>query len=63
MVGLTEIEGQLFDLEQNLHHYSMLQILHFLKKVEQKIQDYTPILKKQLNNLKKLRHVDTLNAA
>ncbi len=63
MVGLTEIEGQLFDLEQNLHHYSMPQVFHFLKKVEQKIQDYTPILKKQLKNLKRLKYVDALNAA
>ena len=52
MVGLTQIEKQLTDLERNVFNYSQHKISEILKNMDVKIANFKPILEKELEKLK-----------
>jgi DNA-binding response OmpR family regulator len=52
MVGLTQIEKQLTDLERNIFNYSQHKISEILKNMDVKIANFKPILEKELEKLK-----------
>jgi CheY-like chemotaxis protein/HPt (histidine-containing phosphotransfer) domain-containing protein len=51
MVGLTQIEKQLTDLERNIFNYSQHKISEILKNMDVKITHFKPILKRELERL------------
>jgi CheY-like chemotaxis protein/two-component sensor histidine kinase/HPt (histidine-containing phosphotransfer) domain-containing protein len=52
MVGLTQIEKQLTDLERNIYNYSQHKISEILKNMDVKITHFKPILNRELERLK-----------
>jgi DNA-binding response OmpR family regulator/two-component sensor histidine kinase len=60
MVGLTQIEKQLTDLERNIYNYSKHKISEILKNMDVKITHFKPILNRELE---KLKAADMLKAA
>jgi DNA-binding response OmpR family regulator len=52
MVGLTQIEKQLTDLERNIFNYSKHKISEILKNMDVKITHFKPILERELERLK-----------
>lgn len=60
MVGLTQIEKQLTDLERNIFNYSQHKISEILKNMDVKITHIKPIIEKEL---KRLQSANILKAA
>jgi DNA-binding response OmpR family regulator/two-component sensor histidine kinase len=60
MVGLTNIEAQLTDLERNIFNYSQHKISEILKNMDVKIENFRPIL---ITELEKLKAAFSLKAA
>jgi DNA-binding response OmpR family regulator len=60
MVGLTEIEEQLTDLERNIFNYSHDQITKILREIKEKITNFKPIIEMEFE---KLRSALNLKAA